>query len=217
MWSQWKFEQRMWCDLTYLSSDDHRWPHREQTERGQEWKQGEYLESLKIIQGRIITYGLSWEYVTVKVVSSVTHLNVEFQRIARRDKKAVLSEQRKEIEENNRRGKTRDLFKKIRDIKGTFHSKNWCFKTVVLEKTLESPLDCKEIQPVHPKGDQCWVFIGWTDAEAETPVLWPPDVKSWLIWKDLDAGKDWGQEEKGMTEDEMMVGWHHWLNGHEFG
>ena len=94
--------------------------------------------------------------------------------------------------------------------------KNWCFWTVVLEKTLESPLDCKEVQPVHPKGDQSWVFIGRTDGEAETPILWPPDVKSWLIWKDCDAGKDWGQEEKGMTEDEM-VGWQHRLNGHEFG
>ena len=82
--------------------------------------------------------------------------------------------------------------------------KTWCFWTVVLEKTLESPLDCKEIQPVHPKGDQSWVFIGWTDAEAETPILWPPDVKSWLTGKDPDAGKDWGQEEKGMTEDEMV-------------
>ena len=81
---------------------------------------------------------------------------------------------------------------------------------MVLEKTLESPLDCKEIQPVHPKGDWSWVFIGRTDVEAETPVLWPPDAKSWLIWKDPDAGKDWGQEEKGTTEDEM-VGWHHWL------
>ena len=86
--------------------------------------------------------------------------------------------------------------------------KNWCFWTVVLEKTLESPLDCKEIQPVHLKGDQSWVFIGMTDVEAEAPILWPPDAKSWLIWKDPDAGKDWGQEEKGMTEDEM-VGWHH--------
>ena len=85
---------------------------------------------------------------------------------------------------------------------------------MVLEKTPESPLDCKEIQPVHPKGDQSWVFIGRTDVEAETPTLWPPDGKSWLIWKDPDAGKDWGQEEKGTTEDEM-VGWHHWLNGHE--
>ena len=94
--------------------------------------------------------------------------------------------------------------------------KNWCFWTVVLEKTLESPLDCKEIQPVYPKGDQSWVFIGSTDVEAETPILWPPDVKSWLIWKDPDVGKDWGQEEKGTTEDEM-VGWHHWLNGHGFG
>ena len=94
--------------------------------------------------------------------------------------------------------------------------KNWCFWTVVLEKTLASPLDCKEIQPVHPKWDQSWVFIGRTDAEAETPILWPPDVKSWLIWKDLDAGKDWGQEEKGTTEDEL-VGWHHPLNGHGFG
>ena len=92
--------------------------------------------------------------------------------------------------------------------------KNWCFWTVVLEKTLESPLDCKEIHPVHSKGDQSWVFIGRTDAEAETPVLWPPDVKSWLIWKDPDAGKDWGQEEMGAAEDEM-VGWHHQLNGHE--
>ena len=100
-------------------------------------------------------------------------------------------------------------------IKKAEHQKNWCFWTVVLEKTLESPLDCKEIQPVHPKGDQSWVFIGRTHAEAETPILWPPDAKSWLIWKDPDAGKDWRQEEKGTTEDEM-VGWHHRLNGHEF-
>ena len=92
---------------------------------------------------------------------------------------------------------------------------NWCFWTVVLEKTLESPLDCKEIQPVHPKGDQSWVFIGRTDVEAETAILWPPDAKSWLIWKDLDAGEDWGQEEKGTAGDEM-VGWHHRLNGHGF-
>ena len=88
--------------------------------------------------------------------------------------------------------------------------------TVVLEKTLESPLECKEIQPVHPKRDQSWVFIGRTDAKAETPILWPPDAKSWLIWKDPDAGEDWGQVEKGTTEDEM-AGWHHRLNGHEFG
>ena len=93
--------------------------------------------------------------------------------------------------------------------------KNWCFWTVVLEKTLESPLDYKEIQPVHPKGDESWVFIGRTDAEAETPILWPPDAKSWLIWKDPDGGKDWSRQEKGTIEDEM-VGWHHWLNGHEF-
>ena len=93
--------------------------------------------------------------------------------------------------------------------------KNWCFSTVMLEKTLESPLDSKEIQPVHPKGNQSWIFIGKTDVEAETPILWPPDVKSWLIRKDHDAGKDGRQEEKGMTEDEM-VGWHHWVNGHEF-
>ena len=93
--------------------------------------------------------------------------------------------------------------------------KNWCFWTIVLEKTLESPLDCKEIQSVHPKGNQSWIIMGRTDAEAETPILWPPDVKNWLIGKDPDAGKDWRWEEKGMTEDEM-VGWHHWLNGHEF-
>ena len=89
--------------------------------------------------------------------------------------------------------------------------KNWCFWTAVLEKTLESPLDFKEIQPVHPKKNQSWLFIGRTDAEAETPILWPPDVKSWLIWKDPDAGKDWRQEEKGSTEGEM-VGCYHRLN-----
>ena len=89
------------------------------------------------------------------------------------------------------------------------------FWTVVLEKTLESPLDYKEIKPVYPKGNQSWLFIGRTDAEAETPILWPHDAKNWLIGKDPDAGKDWGQEEKGSTEDEM-VGWHHWLNGCEF-
>ena len=100
------------------------------------------------------------------------------------------------------------------DHKESWVPKNWCFWTVVLEKTLESPLDCKEIQPVHPKGDQSRVFIGGTDVEAETPILWPPDTESWLIWKDPAAGKDWGQEEKGMIEDEM-VGWHHQLNGHE--
>ena len=93
--------------------------------------------------------------------------------------------------------------------------KNWCFWTVVLEKTLESLLDCKEIHPVHSKGDQSWVFIGRTDAEAETPILWPPHVKSWLTGKDPDAGRNWGQEEKGMTEDEL-AGWHHRLDGHEF-
>ena len=102
------------------------------------------------------------------------------------------------------------------DYKESWALKNWYFWTVVLEKTLESPLDYKEIQPVHPKGDQSWIFIGRTDAEAETPILWPPDAKSWLIWKDPDARKDWRQEEKGMTEDEM-VGWHHWLSGHRFG
>ena len=102
------------------------------------------------------------------------------------------------------------------DCEESWAPKNWCFWTVVLEKTLESPLECKEIKPVYPKGDQSWVFIGGTDVEAETPILWPPDVKSWLIWKDPDAGKDWGQEEKGTTEDEM-VGWHHWLDGHGFG
>ena len=87
---------------------------------------------------------------------------------------------------------------------------------MVLEKTLESPLDCKEIQPVHSEGDQPWNFFGRNDAKAETPILWPPDVKSWLIWKDPEAGKDWGQEEKGTTEDEMTE-WHHQLNGYGFG
>ena len=101
------------------------------------------------------------------------------------------------------------------DYKESWAPKNWCFWTVVLEKTLESPLDCKEIQPVNPKGNQSWIFTGRTDAEAETPILWPPDVKNWLIWKDPDARKDWRWEEKGMTEDEI-VGWRHWLNGCEF-
>ena len=101
------------------------------------------------------------------------------------------------------------------DYKESWAPKNWCFWIVVLEKTLESPLDCKEIQPVHPKGNQSWIFIGRTDAEAKAPVLWPPDAKNWLTGKDSHDGKDWRQEEKGMTEDEM-VGWHHQLNGHEF-
>ena len=100
------------------------------------------------------------------------------------------------------------------DCEESWVPKNWCFWTVVLEKTLESPLDCKEIQPVHSEGDQPWDFLGMNDAKAETPVLWPPHAKSWLTGKDSDAGRNWGQEEKGMTEDEM-AGWHHWLNGHE--
>ena len=102
------------------------------------------------------------------------------------------------------------------DYKESWVLNNWCFWTVVLEKTLESPLDCKEIQPIHPKGDKSWLFIGRTDVEAETPILWPPDVKSWLIWKDPDAGKNWRQEEKGTTEDEMVRS-HHRLDGHGFG
>ena len=99
-------------------------------------------------------------------------------------------------------------------VKKCWVLKNWCFWTVVLEKTLESPLDCKESQPVHSKGDQSLLFIGRNDAKAETQILWPPDMKSWLTGKDSDAGRDWGQ--KGTTEDEM-VGWHHLLNGYEFG
>ena len=102
------------------------------------------------------------------------------------------------------------------DHKETWAPKNWCFWIVVLKKTLESPLDCKEIQPVHPKGDQSWVFFGRTDVEAETPILWPPYAESWAIGKDPDAGKDWGQEGKGTTEDEMFR-LHHWHNGHGFG
>ena len=101
------------------------------------------------------------------------------------------------------------------DYKESWAPKNWCFLPVVLEKTLESPLDCKEIQPVHPKGNQSWIFIGKTDAEAETPIFWLPDMKNWLTRKGPDAGKDWRREEKGMTENEM-VGRHHWLNGYEF-
>ena len=101
------------------------------------------------------------------------------------------------------------------DYKESWVPKNWCFWTVVLEKTLESCLDCKEIQPVHLKGNQSWIFIGRTDAETETPILWPPNAKNWLIGKDSDAGIDWRQEEKVTTEDEM-VGWHHQLNKHEF-
>ena len=101
------------------------------------------------------------------------------------------------------------------DYKESWVLKNWCFWTVALEKTLESPLDCKEIKPINPKGYQSWIFIGRTDAEAETPVLWSPDAKNWLTGKDPVAGKDWRQEEKGTPDDEM-VGWHHWLDGHEF-
>ena len=102
------------------------------------------------------------------------------------------------------------------DYKESWALKNWCFQTVFLEKTLENPLDCKEVQPVHPKGDQPWDFFGRTDAKAETPILWLPHAKSWLIGKDPEAGRDWGQEEKGTTEDEM-VGWHLWIDGHGFG
>ena len=101
------------------------------------------------------------------------------------------------------------------DHKESWAPKNWCLWTVVLEKTLESPLDCNKIQPVHPKGNPSWIFIVRNDAKAETLILWPPDAKNWLIWKDPDAGKDWRQEKKGKTEDEIF-GWHYWLNGHEF-
>ena len=101
------------------------------------------------------------------------------------------------------------------DYEESWAPKNWCFWTVVLEKILESPLDCQEIKPVNPKGNQPWLFIGRSDAKTEAPIIWAPDAKSWLIRKDPDAGKDWRQEEKGTTEDDM-VGWHHRLNGHEF-
>ena len=110
--------------------------------------------------------------------------------------------------------KSISLFSWELDHKEGWVPKNWCFQIVLLEKILESPLDCKEIKPVNPKGNQPWIFTGRTDAEAEAPVLWPPDAKSQLNGKDPDAGKDWRQEDKGMTEDEV-VGWHHWLNGHE--
>ena len=116
-----------------------------------------------------------------------------------------------------------DLLQKVsvpptlqQDYKESWAWKNWCFWTVVLEKTIESPLDCKEIQSFHPKGNQSWIFIEMNaDAEAETLIIWPPDAKNWLLGKEPDAGKYWRQEEKGTTEGEM-VGWHHWLNGHEF-
>ena len=101
------------------------------------------------------------------------------------------------------------------DYEESWALKNWCFWTMVLEKTLKSLLDCKEIQPVHPKGNQSWIFIGRTDAEAEALIHWSPYAKNWLLGKDPDAGKDWRQEEKGTTKAEM-IGWHHWLNGHEF-
>ena len=110
---------------------------------------------------------------------------------------------------------TRKLIYQLLNL-GLLVLKNWCFWTVVLEKSLESPLDCKEIQPVHSEGDQPWDFFGRNDAKAETPVLWQPHAKSWLIGKDSDAGRDWGQEEKGTAEDEM-AGWHHWLDGCESG
>ena len=104
---------------------------------------------------------------------------------------------------------------KLLNQRESWAPKNWCFWTVVLEKTLESPVDCKEIQPAHPEGNQSWIFIGRTDAEAETPTLWPPGEKSWLTGKDSDARKDWRQDEKGTTDDEI-VKWHHWFDGHEF-
>ena len=115
---------------------------------------------------------------------------------------------------NNGSGPSKDLCCSNIDCEESWASKNWCLWTVVLEKTLESPLNCKRIQPVHSKGDQPWYFFGRNDAKAETPALWPPYAKSWLIGKDFDAGRDLGQEEKGTTEDEM-AGWHHRLNGHE--
>ena len=101
------------------------------------------------------------------------------------------------------------------DHKESWALKNWCFSTMVLEKTLESSLDCKEIKTVYPKGNQSWILIGRTDADSEAPIFWPPDGKKWLTGKDSDVGKDWRQNEKGMTEDEM-VGWYHWLDGHKF-
>ena len=101
------------------------------------------------------------------------------------------------------------------DYKENWAPNKWCFWTMMLEKTLESPLDCKEIKQINPQRNQSWIFITRSVAEAEIPILWPPDVRNWLIWKDPDTGKDWSQEKKGMTEDEM-VRWHHWLDGHEF-
>ena len=119
------------------------------------------------------------------------------------------------MEENAESSNKNNFFFNLLDYKESWALKNWCFWTVMLEKTLERSLHCKEMQPVHPKGNHPWIVIGRTDVEAEIPILWPPDAKTWLIGKDPDAGKDWKWEKKGMTEDEM-VGWHHWLKRHEF-
>ena len=143
------------------------------------------------------------------IIQEVTIKNIPKKKKCKKAKR--LSEEALPIAEKRREESSIFLFLH----KESWAPKNWCFWTVVLEKTLESPLDCKEIKPVRPKGNQSWIFIGRTDAEAEAPVIWPPDAKNWLIGKDPDAGKDWGQKEKGTTEDEM-VGWHHSLNGHEF-
>ena len=142
------------------------------------------------------------------------HKNNKTQLIVKRTKK-----QRHHFTDRNSSSQSYDLSSSHvqmweLDHKECWALKNGCFWLVVLEKTLESPLDCKEIQPVHPKGNQSWISIGRTDVEAETPILWPPDAKNWLIGTNLDAGKDWRWEEKGTTEDEM-VWWHHQLNGHE--
>ena len=137
-------------------------------------------------------------------------LQIILQSYSHQDSMVLAQKQKYRPMEQDR--KTRDT--SVHPCEGSGELNNWCFWTVVLEKTLESPLDCKEIQPVHSEGDQPWNFFGRNDAKAEAPVLWPPHAKGWLIGKDSDAGRYWGQEEKGTTEDEM-AGWHHWLNGHE--
>jgi len=208
-WWKWKRRVKNWLRTQHSNNEDPAmWSHHFMANRwGKKWKQWEAL--------------FSWAPKSLQMVTS-----------AMKSRRLILG--RKAMTNLDSTLKSRDIAlpTKVQLVKAMFFSsshvwmweldykeswvtKNWCSVTVVLEKTLQSPLDCKEIQPVHPKGNQSSIFIGRTDAEAKTPILWPPDVRNWLTGKDPDAEKDWRQEEKGTTENEM-VGWHHQLNGHEF-